>query len=253
MPPGYREFEFDLPQALITHLTLTFDSMEDCLLTSAAVAALPEAQGVYQLFHQGKLVYIGKTDAQAGLRQRLNRHAWTIQHRRNLNPLEVSFKAIRVFVFTAMDLEAQLIAHYRITAPVSWNFSGFGSNDPGRERDTTNAKAEGFDAMFPVDLDRTVEIDFEPSITAFDLLVALRKWLPYTLRFEKEAAKSRRGHPDLCSTIIPVPVPPFTVRELLINIVKDLPPGWQATLLAGRLILYKAHRDFTFGEIIARS
>jgi len=227
--------------------------MEDGPLTPEVVAAMPEAQGVYQLFHQGKLVYIGKTDAQAGLRQRLSRHAWTIQHRKNLIPPDVSFKAIRVFVFTAMDLEAQLIEHYRKTTPVSWNFSGFGSNDPGRERDTTNAKAEGFDAVFPVDLDRTVTTNFESLTNAFEILVTLRRWLPYTLRFESQAPKSRRGHPDLYATTISVPPAPFTTRELLVYIIKSLPPGWQGTLLAGRVILYKTLREFTFGEIVARS
>jgi hypothetical protein len=161
MPPGYREFEFDLPQALLAHLVRTFDSVEDAPLTPESVTEIPEAQGVYQLFHQRRLVYIGKTDAEAGLKQRLGRHAWTVQHRRNLDTSEVSFKAVRVFVFTALDLETQMIRHYRCTRPVPWNDSGFGSNDPGKERDTTNAKAEGFDAQFPVDLDRTV-----PSISS---------------------------------------------------------------------------------------
>ena len=124
MPPGYREFEFDLPQALLAHLIQAFDTMGPGPLTPEVVELIPEAQGVYQLFHRGTLVYIGKTDAQSGLRQRLSRHAWTVQHRKNLDPLEVSFKAIRVYVFTAIDLETQLIQHYKATASVAWNLAG---------------------------------------------------------------------------------------------------------------------------------
>jgi hypothetical protein len=253
MSNGYREFEFDLPQALLTHLILAFDSMESAILTPEAVAAMPEVQGVYLLFHQERLVYIGKTDAQSGLRQRLGRHAWTIQHRKNLNPLDVTFKGIRVFVFTAIDLESQLIQHYRASSPVAWNYSGFGSNDPGRERDTTNARPEGFDVQFPVDIDRPLLIDLESPSTAFAVLSAMRKNLPYTLRFETATRGSRRGHPDLAASSMTLPQPPFTTRDLLYRVLESLPSGWQATLLSGRVVLYKEHRDYAFGEIIARS
>ena len=252
MPPGYREFEFDLPQALLSHLIQAFDAMDVGSLAPEVVSEIPEAQGVYQLFHQNRLVYIGKTDAQAGLRQRLNRHAWTIQHRRNLDPAEVTFKAIRVFVFTAIDLETQLIQHYR-AAGVAWNFSGFGSNDPGRQRDTTNARPEGFDAQFPVDLNRTITLEIEPPATAFSVLAALRKSLPYTLRFEAASRMSRRSHPDLENATVTLPAVPYTTREWLTHIIQNLPHGWQGTLLAGRVILYKEVRNYAFGEIIARS
>ena len=153
---GYLEFEFDLPVALLTNLVSVFSKMDGTPLLSTNITVIPEAQGVYQLSYQGSLAYIGKTDAEAGLRRRLDRHARTIQHRRNLDPSEVTFKAIRVFVFTAMDLESQLIKHYNAVATVPWNNSGFGSNDPGRERDTTNLKPDGFDAQFPVDIDREI-------------------------------------------------------------------------------------------------
>jgi len=253
VPPGYREFEFDLPQALLAHLIQAFDTMEPGPLTPEVVELIPEAQGVYQLFHRNTLVYIGKTDAQSGLRQRLSRHAWTVQHRKNLAASDVSFKAIRVYVFTAIDLETQLIQHYKSTATVAWNSSGFGSNDPGRERDTTNARPEGFDAQFPVDLDRQTSIMMESSGSAQDALVALRKSLPYTLRFEASARGSRKAHPDLQSTKILPLVEAYTTRQLLVHIVRSLPSGWQATLLPGRVIIYKEQRDYEFGEAIARS
>jgi hypothetical protein len=252
-PPGYREFEFDLPQALLINLVRAFDSMEGASLMPDLVTAIPEAQGVYQLFHQGALVYIGKTDAQAGLRERLTRHAWTVQHRKNLDPAQVSFKAIRVFVFTAIDLETQLIQHYRASGPVAWNFSGFGSNDPGRERDTTNIKPEGFDAQFPVDLDRKVVLDVASPAFASEALTALRRALPYTFRFESAGRGSRKPHPDLEEAAVSLPSRVFTTRELLVHIARSLPPGWQATLLAGRVILYKENREYPFGEVIVRS
>jgi len=253
MPLGYREFEFDLPEALLARLFDTFEPMERGPLTPEAVSQIPEEQGVYQLFHKGTLVYIGKTDAEAGLRQRLGRHAWTIQHRMNLDTADVNFKAIRVFVFTAIDLETQLIKKYQAQAKVAWNFSGFGSNDPGRERDTTNAKPDGFDAQFPVDLDRAVETELPSSASAFNVLVALRKWLPYTLRFEPLKRGSRKAHPDLDAATVTLPPAPSTTRQLLTQIVQSLPAGWQCTLLPGRVILYKESRDYQFGQVIATS
>lgn len=162
MTAGFVEFEFNLPDALLASLINVFDKMSGAPLTPENVQKIPEAQGVYMLLMRGQIVYIGKTDAEAGLRRRLDRHAWTIQHRAGLTVAEVAFKAVRIFVFTAIDLETQLIRHY---APVPWNNSGFGSNDPGR----------------------------------------------------------------------------------------NLPEGWQATALAGRIIVYHESVDYPFGVTIARS
>jgi hypothetical protein len=257
---GYLEFEFDLPSALLVNLVKAFGQMEAAQLLRENVKAIPEAQGVYQLLYRGSLVYIGKTDAEAGLCKRLERHARTILHRHNLDPREVTFKAVRVFVFTAMDLETQLIRHYGTAAPVPWNNSGFGSNDPGRERDTTNLKPDGFDAQFPVDID--VDIDWEiksriselpASPTAAAAFNALKNALPYTFRFESAGRRSRNPHPDLASTPVTLPPPPYTTRAFIEALMRQLPPGWQATALPSRIILYKENRHYAHGTVIASS
>lgn len=36
-------------------------------------------------------------------------------------------------------------------------------------------------------------------------------------------------------------------------VLKALPPGWQATALASRMILYKETRDYPLATIVARS
>lgn len=250
---GYIEFEFDLPGALLRSLTAVFDVMEAAALVQDNVLDVPEAQGVYQLLLRGELVYIGKTDAEAGLRKRLERHARTIRHRRNLDPNDVTFKAVRVFVFTAMDLESQLIKHYGAKSPVPWNNSGFGSNDPGRERDTTNLKPEGFDAQFPVDIDREIELSLPVPATATAALTILKEYLPYTVRVENAGKGSRKPHPDLVNTQMIPPAPPYTTRAFIEAVIRHLPPGWQATALPSRVILYKEKRDYAFGAVIARS
>jgi hypothetical protein len=250
---GYIEFEFDLPGALLTHLTRIFDEMEAAPLLPENVNNLPEVQGVYQLLLRDSLVYIGKTDAEAGLRKRLERHAYTIQHRRNLDPVEVTFKAVRVFVFTAMDLESQLIKHYSSTSRVPWNNSGFGSNDPGRNRDKTELKLEGFDEQYPVDIDRVINLSLPTPLTAATAFALLKNTLPYVFRFESSNRRGRSPHPDLAATQVTHPAPPYTTREFIKALTRQLPPGWQATALPGRVILYKEEEDYRFGTIIAKS
>lgn len=251
MTAGFVEFEFDLPDALLASLIGILDKMDAAPLSPADVADIPEAQGVYLLLLRSGITYVGKTDGDAGLRQRLERHAWTIQHRLGLSVPDVAFKAVRIFVFTAMDLETQLIRHY---APVPWNNSGFGSNDPGRNRDTTDLRPEGFDAQFPIDLDHPVSPAISAGMSAAEVLAALRRELPYTLRAELAKRGGKAPHADISAAIVGMlPTELLTTRKVIESVVKSLPPGWQATALAGRIVLYREERDYPFGTVIARS
>lgn len=248
---GYREFEFDLPGALLDHLVRALDEMEAAPLNVQRLTAVPEAQGVYQLFLDDELVYIGKTDAEAGLLKRLSRHSNKIQHRRSLDPARVSFKAIRIFVFTAMDLETQLIKHYTANAGTKWNGSGFGSNDPGRNRD--NSQPGRFDQEFPIDIDRQLSGDFSGQQAAAAVAAKLKAELPYTFRFLTRP-NSRQPHAELVDTIVTMPEGAMTARSVIEELVRQLPPGWQATALSAVLILYKEAVDtYPQATILARS
>jgi hypothetical protein len=251
---GFREFEFDLPEALLSSLIEAFDQMEGAALTHDHLAGIPDAQGVYQLLLNDEIVYIGKTDSEAGLRRRLSRHAFTIQHRANLEVRHVSFKAVRVFVFTAMDLESQLIRHYRSKATVTWNNSGFGSNDPGRQRDWTAAKPASFDILYPIDLNQKISLGLSGRVKVSEVLQALRRELPYTLRIEGAGVKRLALHTDFDEPMVKLPAKHMSVGDLISIVVAVLPNGWQATALAGRIILYKEHvENYPSGRIIARS
>ncbi len=240
---GFREFEFDLPAALLKRLVQLFTEMDAAALTIDTVREIPDQQGVYLLLHKGVPVYVGKTDGGAGLRQRLGRHCGNIQHRKGLNPADVQFKAIRIYVFTVIDLETDLISEFNGTA---WNNSGFGSNDPGRERDTTRLKEDGFDALFPIDIDREVEASLpRGDVSAAEILEALKLAVPYTFRFERNALlKSIRVH---------VPSTAKTTRAIVEAVIKGLPAGWQAWALPGRVIIYKEQRSYDAGALISRS
>lgn len=249
--PGFRSFEFDLPSALLEQLITMLDGMEQGPLLPDVTAAVPNAQGVYQLFHNGKLVYVGKTDAEAGLRQRLSRHAWTIQSRHNLDVGEMRFKAIQVLVFSAMDLEKALIAHYKKRKEhPAWNGSGFGSNDPGRRRDTTALKEDGFDANYPINIDLPLDVHPSGQLTALEALTALMPNVPYTLRHER----TDDAMVELGSSQVTLPERNVTLRSAVEAVCAALSPGWQATKLPARVIMYREQKnDYPGGEIIAHS
>ena len=71
-----------------------------------------------------RLVYIGKTYSEAGLKHRLTHHARKLIGRRNITSADVESKAIRLNVFTAMDLEYALIQRHGDVSQVARNNSG---------------------------------------------------------------------------------------------------------------------------------
>jgi hypothetical protein len=257
---GYDEFEFDLPEALLKRLIDALDDVVPTPLTAEALAHLPEVQGVYQLFlkrDDGGLdrVYIGKTDSEAGLKKRLLKHARKVRNRVGLAPEAVHFKALRVFVFTAIDLETQLIKHYGGVKAVEWNGSGFGANDPGRERDTTKYKAKHFDAQFPIDIDRDLDCEFPSEGSAADLLRALKRAVPYLIRFETISQHSRTAHADLEGTqVVLSPADLKSPATVISAVIRRLPAGWHATMLPSHVIIYKNDdRKFPSGRRLAPS
>ncbi|WP_040069092.1 GIY-YIG nuclease family protein [Pseudomonas batumici] len=248
----FKELEFDLPSALLTQLVNLFEEMTSGPLTEEMVSNTPEAQGVYQLFLNGDLVYVGKTDADAGLRRRLSRHAKKIRSRLNLSQEQISFKAVRVYVFTAMDLEDLLIKHYRaLKNPLAWNLSGFGSNDPGRNRDKSEVKDKHFDSLYPIDLDFEVEI-VQPAEnhSAAEILRQLKDQLDYTIRFQNKGGKSKRPHPDLEGASVRLHSEQNSVRSILRQVKSALGDDWQITALPGYVIIYKEQEHYPQGEVI---
>lgn len=250
---GYVEFEFDLPRALLARLVDVFDGVEAAQLDGANTMAIPEEQGVYQLFLDARLVYVGKTDGEAGLKSRLSRHAKKLLDRHGLDPARVRFKAVRVFVFTAIDLEADLIRHYGGVGLVDWNGSGFGSNDPGRERDTSKVKPDHFDAMFPIDIDRPLDFNVHDGEAAAEALQRLKATVPYLIRYQN-GGSWRTPHADLAASFLGGLAGPATARSVLEHIASHLPAGWHITLLPGYVIMYKDDtRKYPSGTLIGFS
>ncbi len=254
--PGFAELEFDLPGALLLAILDRLEEMDAADLTIANInaAEIPEEQGVYALYLKATnhLVYIGKTDSDAGLKHRLIRHARKIVGRKNIDPNDVAFKAIRLFVFTAMDLEAALIRHFGGVGAVAWNNSGFGSNDPGRKRDTSDYKNDHFDAQYPIELDKEFVAFERGDNTVAEIMQRLKNGLPFTLRFQRPGRSS--FHTDFNDTVITIPRPGMTTREILSLCGSGLPAEWHITALPSHIISYKNDRNaYDHGQEISRT
>lgn len=257
MIDGYVELEFDLAGALLREVTQIFGTMVAADLTTTNLAAVAEAAGVYALFSKGTgdLLYIGKAEGSKGLHNRLTRHMRKINGREFITPSDVQFKAIRLFVFAAMDLETSLINYYGGTKKVPWNHSGFGSNDPGKERDTTKYKKDHFDTQHPIRLNASF-VDIAPgTYPVSEIMQKLKDDLPYLLRFQRPNPNSRRSfESEFASNQVTVPRLGMSTREVVELCVRGLPTGWQATALPSHIICYKNDtRKFPSGKPIATS
>lgn len=242
---GFQQFEFELTDALIAQLVSCLNGLNTASLDKNNVEAIPNGQGVYQLYCNGELQYIGKTDSDTGLTTRLAKHGAKISGRPNLRG-NVTFKAVQVLVFTAMELETLLIRHYKDAgSPLAWQHSGFGSNDPGRNRDKTEYKTEHFDVMNPIDIDEKFVIRFPAGMSLRKALEEIKSNLPYTFRFAKPAI--------LETTILPTEIKANSVRDSITALATHLPTKWQATQLPGYIILYPEEKNYQSGTVIVRT
>ncbi|WP_124675876.1 hypothetical protein [Burkholderia cenocepacia] len=169
----------------------------------------------------------------------------------NLKPKDVKFKAVRVYVFTAMDLEDWLIKYYKNEGgELQWNLSGFGSNDPGRNRDKSEIKGDHFDNKYPIDLGLSVEVDQTADRSVANVLGQLKNQLEYTIRFERASKNSKRAHPDLEATSVLLKNKKDTVNGILMQVAHALGNNWQITALPGYVIIYKENENYPASRII---
>ncbi|MBP1848265.1 hypothetical protein J2046_006556 [Rhizobium petrolearium] len=246
-PIGYVEYEIDIEAALRRDLPRLVSEISITPLTIEAINKLPEgAKGAYVLFLDEKPIYAGKTDVRHGFRDRLSRHFYTIRNRENLDPSRIGFKAIRIMVFSNFDVEAILIHEMRKADKkvLAWNYSGFGSNDPGHNRE--GQRPSKFDFEYPINIDRELGL-FEPGPhQLLPMLIHLKENLPYYFRYETDLLPGKKkpehytkGHADQRSAAMVLVDAGDSVRNLLNKARKVLPEGWQVTLFPGRVILYK--------------
>jgi hypothetical protein len=151
--------------------------------------------GVYELFHADRRVYVGK--ASRSLPTRLRNHERKLSGRTGLSLATVSF--ICLYVDEDLDAtapETLLIKKYRHMGGSPWNTNGFGNNDPGQRRNTSEIAADHFDALYPINLNTTVELA-SGSWRVEELLAEVKRKLPYNLRYERTSTAASHDYQAL--------------------------------------------------------
>jgi hypothetical protein len=248
------DFDLDIPQALAHQLVTAFTKVDLGPLSQSNVDTLDKGkQGVYQLFHMKKLVYVGKAD---NVRGRLNDHLQKLSGRRGINIADMGFCCLYISRnWTALAPEETLIKHYRKLGLAEWNGMGFGPNDPGRQREETEKPEDNFDTRFPIKDDWPCDFVSAGTWDVLQLLVVLKRNLPFLLRYETDAERTgsdkkahyTKGHQDFAGKTVQVPRAGMAVNDLLKLIVNEL-PGWQATVFPGYVTLYRETRDYKHGK-----
>lgn len=234
------DFRLSITRALGDQLTDALSMLTPAPLDGANLSTVDRRGGVYQLYHNGMLVYIGKADS--SLRDRLGQHRRKIGGRRNISLSDMSFTALYVEEdFSAVAPENLLIQRH--SGIVSWNTNGFGNKDPGRQRDTSAVKPNHFDALYPIDLEWELQIPRGRHNLA-KLLARVKTDLPYLFRYEgsgealaKQPLALRQAEVELVSNNP-------RANEVFQCVVAEL-KTWQATALPGYVIMYPERRTYS--------
>jgi len=242
-------FDINIREALRTQLIESLSRLTPEPLSAASLSYVPNKPGVYQLYHNNVLTYVGKSES--SLSNRLGEHVEKISGRKHITISDMSFVCLHLNEsWTALAPESALIAHYAGSGLCRWNGTGFGIHDPGRDRETTKKPPHGFDALFPIKENWSCDIEAR-DWECIELLVEIKKSLPFLLRYQLDPSGHwTKGHSDHRGLMITVPSRPMPVDDLLRLIVRSL-PGWQATLFKSHMILYKEHRSYgTIGTVL---
>jgi hypothetical protein len=232
------DFKLSITQALADQLAERLQPLRSAPLSENSLEHVANRPGVYELFLADQRVYVGK--ASKSLPARLRNHARKLSGRTGLSLANVRF----VCLYVDEDLEAAapetlLIKKYRDAGGSPWNTNGFGNKDPGRRRDTSEIAANHFDALYPINLNATVELT-PGTWRVEELLAEVKKKLPYNLRYERISIAARHNYQVSLHVESSAP----STRQLAELILTALPVGWQLTALPGYAILYKETIDY---------
>jgi hypothetical protein len=234
-----RRFTFDLTGALADQLYSAIPTLNPAPFTTGALDQVDTVPGVYQLYLNGSMVYIGKADRD--LRGRLYDHHRKISGRLNISTSGMSFTSLYLEgTWIPVGPETMLINRYKVEGhSTPWNFNGFGINDPGRERDTTNFKATHFDVEYPANLNFMLS-GLAPGLYAVsEILPVIKSMLPYVFRYQDRGA----SHPDYLASQVALAAN-MTATQIFEALANSLPLGWQITALPGYVIMYKNIRPY---------
>jgi len=236
------EFRLSITRALGDQLAAAMTVLTPIPLTAENVSTLDARGGVYQLYKDDNLVYIGKADR--SLVDRVGIHHRKISGRAGISLDQMTFTAIYVDEdLSAVAPETLLIKRHRGQGQLPWNFNGFGNNDPGRERDTSKIETTHFDSQYPANLDYICSSVRVGSHAVGEILISLKAELPYVFRFQDGNKRVTLQPPEYWSTTVAVTTDNPTADSLFELLAASL-PGWQITALPGYVIMYRESRRY---------
>ena len=231
-PQFAAEFALSITDALRTQLLERLDELTPVALTSENLAKVAQKGGIYELFLDNDLVYVGKSAKK--LNSRLNRHRTKLAGRLGNLLQHVKFRCL----YVSEDLDALAPEKMLITElGTIWNNNGFGNNDPGRNRDRSLVSSAHFDSHYPINLDLEQEINLigDDDILLSDLFKVVKQSLPFNFRYSDSAQS------DLGPIVVPVsvlPKQPVAIRDWLQVAADYLPANWELIALPGYVIAY---------------
>lgn len=235
MSPFASTFQLSVTAALRDQLLDLLEDLEVAPLNEENIRSLEKRGGIYTLYCDDRLVYIGKSSN--ALPNRLRQHRTKLSGRQHGVLDRVTFKCVYVNEdLDAVAPETLLIERARAQGLAEWNTNGFGNKDPGSNRDTTVVKTRHFDREFPINLDLEVTLHVAATpVTLLDVMASLKQALPYTFRYER-GPESRRLALDVTSEFVNGDV--RTAREWISWIAERLPASWRIVALPGYVIAY---------------
>ncbi|MGC4761394.1 GIY-YIG nuclease family protein [Micromonospora sp. DT46] len=226
------EFRLSITRALGDQLAESLSMLTPAPLDPANIMAIAPRPGVYQLYEDGRFVYVGKADN--SLPGRLAEHLAKISGRLHVGHMTFACLYVEEDLH-AVAPEKLLIARYKGQGQAPWNNNGFGNNDPGKERDTTDLskKPYHFDILHPANLDWVCETIMPGRYTAAHLLKSLKNALPYVFRYQQASF-----HKEVAVNVTSQRPTADQLFQCLARAISVVEPAWQITALPGYVIMY---------------
>lgn len=237
-------FKFRLPVAVTGQLIEKLEGLKPSLLTTEALVQLKRfviendmKSGVYVLYLDAKAVYAGKAE---DVVDRLRQHLRKLSGRKGIASHSVSYKALVLDEnWSTSANENLLIDHFRGRGECEWNGAGFGPKDVGVNRD--DYQPNRFDSQFPINTDIVIQ-GLEDRATLGGILKAMKKQLPYLLRYKLDA--------DNLKSEVSLNGIPRTATSLAELIAKNLGPEYQFVIFASHMTLYKSAEKYEYGVVL---
>lgn len=208
-------FRFEVGPAILEEVRRTLLNMPVRPLTEGA--KLAKHPGFYQLFLDGKPVYIGKTSRP--IRTRLGEHAGMLSRRLKIK--RVTCRYVYVEDPSLIDVaEGALIKFFEVES--GWNTSGFGSKATGAH--CGGQEKSLWDQHFPPDFNVKIPVTTSAKATLRGFVRILARQAPVVVSIpQRHLSQFETDHPQLIGAIGET----RTFEEWCVFLRERLAPGWE--------------------------